>query len=112
MYQQGLIYFQTFFRLAVRIQSTSKLTLIEHCIQFLSTIGFRSMIDQLNVYIRINEGNIFDNVLIHFMDEDHLIIRFYAKYRKRMFSLMSISRLFFQRLLSDDYVSEIYSIET
>lgn len=76
MYQQGLIYFQTFFRLTINIRSTSKPAPIE---QFLSTIGFRSIIDQSNVFIRINEGNIFENVLIHLVDEDDLIIRFYAK---------------------------------
>ena len=80
MYQQGLIYFQTFFRLTLNIQSTSKPALIEHFQQFLSTIGFRSIIDQSNVFIRINEGNIFENVLIHLVNEDNLIIRFYAKY--------------------------------
>lgn len=63
----------------IKIQSIPTSTFIEHFRQFLSIMNFQTMIDQSNVYIRINEGSIFDNVLIHLVNENDLIIHFYAK---------------------------------
>lgn len=71
---------KTFFRLIVKIQSTAtSMALIEYFRQLLSITGFQTMIDQSNVYVRINEGSIFENVLIHLANEDDLTIHFYAK---------------------------------
>jgi len=79
MYQQALIYLNTLFRLSINIESTSKFQFIEHFQELLSTIEFKPILNQPNFYIRINEGNIFEHILIHFVNQDDLIIHFYAK---------------------------------
>jgi hypothetical protein len=79
IYQQAFIYFNTLFRLSINIESISKFDFIEHLRQLLLTIGFKHILNQSNIYIRINEGNIFEHILIHIVNEDDLIVHFYAK---------------------------------
>jgi len=79
MYQQAFIYLNTLFRLSINIESISKHDFIEHLQQLLLTIGFKHILNQSNVYIRINEGNIFEHILIHIVNEEDLIVHFYAK---------------------------------
>jgi hypothetical protein len=84
MYRHALIYLNTLFRLDISIQSTSKVQLIQYFQQLLSNIGFQKMISIPNVYIRVNEGNIFEHVAIHLVNEDQvimddLIVHFYAE---------------------------------
>jgi hypothetical protein len=79
MYRQALIYLSTLFRFNVTIQSTSKLHFIEHFRQLLTNIGFKHIISIPNVYIRVNQGNIFEHALVHLVNEDELIVHFYAE---------------------------------
>jgi len=72
---QVFIYLNTLFRLNLHIESTSKLSIR----QLLSTIGFQQILHLSNVYIRINQGNIFEHILIHLLNEDDSIVHFYAK---------------------------------
>jgi len=79
MYQQALIYLNTLFRLSINIESTSKVHFIEHFRQLLLTIGFKQILNLPNVYIRVNQGNIFEHVLIQLDIKDDLIVHFYAE---------------------------------
>ncbi|CAF1558443.1 unnamed protein product [Adineta steineri] len=103
MYRQAFIYMNTLFRLDVNIQSPSKFHLIEHFRQLLINLGFKHIISLPNVYIRVNQGNIFEHVLIHLVNEDDvieedLIVHFYAEnsIECKMFIKYILSKLDFQ----------------
>ncbi|CAF0792750.1 unnamed protein product [Rotaria sordida] len=106
MYRQALIYLNTLFRLDINIQSTTTTTkfhLIKHFKQLLSNMGFNSINHIPNVYIRINQGNIFEHVLIHLVNEDDLIVddlivHFYAENSSEamMIAKYILSKLDFQ----------------
>jgi hypothetical protein len=70
MSHQAFIYLNTLFRLNLHIESTT------HLRELLSTIGFQQIVHLSNVYIRINQGTIFEHILIH---QDDSIVHFYAK---------------------------------
>ena len=78
-YRQAFIYFRTLSSLSITIQSTSKFHLIEHFQQLLTTIGFKQILTLSNMYVRVNQGNIFEHILIEFVDEDDLFVHFYAQ---------------------------------
>lgn len=84
MYRQAFVYLNTLFRLDVTIQSaTTKFQLIEHFRELLSNLGYNRIINLSNVYMRVNEGNIFEHAAIQLVNEDdfitdELIVRFYA----------------------------------
>ena len=78
------IYFNTFFRLDISIQSKSKFDLIGHCRRLFSNIGLKKLTMIADGYLRVDEGNIFEHVLIHLVNSeeflsDDLIIHFYAE---------------------------------
>ncbi len=84
MYQQAFIYLNTLVRLDVKIESSSKIHFIEHFKQLLENIGFKYIVNISNVYLRVNEGNIFEHIMIHIVNEgdymeDDLIVHFYAE---------------------------------
>lgn len=76
IYQQAMIYLNTLFHYSINIETISKIDFIEHFQQLLSTIGFKAFPNSTDFYIRINEGNIFEHIVIH---QDELVIHFYAK---------------------------------
>lgn len=86
MYHQAFMYLNTLCRLDINFQlTTSKNQFVENFGLLLSTIGFNRVTRIPNAYIRIGEGNVFEHVLIHWINEDDftddgLIVHFYAEY--------------------------------
>ncbi|CAF1167076.1 unnamed protein product [Adineta ricciae] len=97
-YRQAFIYFSTLSSLSITIQSTSKFQLIEHFQQLLTTIGFKQILTLSNMYVRVSQGNIFEHVLIQFVDEDDLFVHFYAQTldEVKLFVKYILSKLDFQ----------------
>ena len=78
-HQQALIYLNTFSRLPVRIESKSKIYLIEDFQRLLANLGFQALRNIPNAYLRLDEGNIFEHAVVHLLGEDDLIVHFYAE---------------------------------
>ncbi|CAF1241902.1 unnamed protein product [Adineta ricciae] len=97
-YRQAFIYFSTLSSLSITIESTSKFHLIENFQQLLTTIGFKQILTLSNMYVRVSQGNIFEHVLIQFVDEDDLLVHFYAQTldEVKLFVKYILSKLDFQ----------------
>ncbi|UJR25167.1 hypothetical protein I4U23_006523 [Adineta vaga] len=114
-YRQALIYCSTLSRFDINIQSTSTIRFIEYFQQLLMNMGFKQLITIPNGYIRVNQGNIFEHAMIHFIEDNDLIVHFYAENLNEVQLLVKyiLSKLDFQSfsLLNSNYIHSNDSIK-